>query len=112
MIFIKAISEFSKAIPAILIAASLAAAAGRAEAQELRLVPAGDAFDCMDFSIDVVLVNAGEPVFGFQVSLSFPAPPSNPFRSRGSLPTGRYAAAEAPRRASRGRMERESTESS
>ena len=84
MMFIKAISEFSKAIPAILIAASLAAAPGRAEAQELRLVPAGDAFDCMDFSIDVVLVNAGEPVFGFQVSLSFPAASFEPVSFEGA----------------------------
>lgn len=83
MMFIKAISEFSKAIPAILIAASLAAAPGRAEAQELRLVPVGDAFDCMDFSIDVVLVNAGEPVFGFQVSLSFPAASFEPVSFEG-----------------------------
>ncbi|MEC9032999.1 MAG: hypothetical protein VYB15_14065, partial [Planctomycetota bacterium] len=83
MMFIKAISEFSRAIPAILVAVSLAAASGRAEAQELRLVPVGDAFDCMDFSIDVVLVNAGEPVFGFQVSLSFPAASFEPVSFEG-----------------------------
>ena len=83
MVFIKAMSEFSKVISAILIAACLAAPGG-AEAQELRLVPVGDAFDCMDFSLDVVLVNAGEPVFGFQVSLSFPAASFEPVSFEGS----------------------------
>ena len=58
----------------VLLAALLFSSAGPgARAQELRLVPDGDVFDCVDFAVDLVLVDAGEPVFGYQVSLSYPA---------------------------------------
>lgn len=52
---------------------SLFAAVEGLKAQELRLVPAGEAYGCMNFSIELRLVDAGEPVFGYQVGLSYPA---------------------------------------
>ena len=65
---------------ALLTVLLLGPAGSGALAQELRLVPDGDVFDCVDFAVDLVLVDAGEPVFGYQVSLSYPAGSFEPRR--------------------------------
>ncbi len=71
----------TQVFPVALLAVLLLGPAGPgARAQELRLVPDGDVFDCVDFAVDLVLVDAGEPVFGYQVSLSFPAGSFEPRR--------------------------------
>ena len=56
-----------------------------ARAQELRLVPLGSAYGCMDYSIELRLVGAGKPVFGYQVSLSYPADSFEPVSFEGEL---------------------------
>ena len=56
-----------------------------AKAQELRLVPQGPAYGCMDFSIELRLVGTGQPVFGYQVSLSYPADSFEPVSFEGEL---------------------------
>ncbi|SVD75150.1 uncharacterized protein METZ01_LOCUS428004, partial [marine metagenome] len=56
-----------------------------ARAQELRLVPLGSAYGCMDYSIELRLVGAGQTVFGYQVSLSYPADSFEPVSFEGEL---------------------------
>ena len=68
----------------MLLAVFLTLAAG-AKAQELRLVPLGPAYGCMDFSIELRLVGATEPAFGYQVSLSYPASSFEPVSFEGEL---------------------------
>lgn len=55
------------------------------KAQELRLVPLGSAYGCVDYSVELRLVGAGQPVFGYQVSLSYPADSFEPVSFEGEL---------------------------
>ncbi len=68
----------------MLLAVFLTLAAG-ARAQELRLVPLGSAYGCGDFSIELRLVGATQPAFGYQVSLSYPASSFEPLAYEGEL---------------------------
>lgn len=56
------------------------------KAQELRLVPQAEAYGCMDFSIELRLVGAEDPVLGYQVALSYPADSFEPVSFQGEAP--------------------------
>ncbi len=71
--------------PKIMLLAMFLTLAGGAEAQELRLVPMGSAYGCMDFSVELRLVGAAQSVFGYQVSLSYPASSFEPVSFEGEL---------------------------